>query len=155
MVNWKFNANDVKESSYSVIPQGDHRVRVASVDEKKSKSGNDMLAITLDVSNYSGKLFFYLVFIPDNTTMTNTNLARFWDSFGIPQGNLDTASWVGKVGAAKVKHEKYNGEDSAKVSYFIERKKQDLLPSWVEKSGGVKPAANSQSAPFSTDDLPF
>lgn len=134
-IQWNFNANDVEEG-FPLIPVGDHRLRIASANEKKSSSGNDMIELSLDVSNYPGRLFYYLVFLPNNTTMTNTNLKRFWDSFGIESGNLNTASWVGKVGAGRVKHEEYNGDQTARISYFIERKKQDKLPAWVEKSSG-------------------
>lgn len=161
-INWNFNGNDVDEG-FPLIPQGDHRVRIASVTEKKSKTGNDMIEISLDISNYPGHLFYYLVFLPDNTTMTNTNLKRLWESFGIEIGNMNTASWIGKVGAARIKHEDYNGDTQAKVSYFIEQKKQDKLPAWIEKSSrsssSQPPAwstgiANSD-LPFGSDDLPL
>lgn len=158
-IQWNFNANDVEEG-FPLIPVGDHRLRIASANEKKSSSGNDMIELSLDVSNYPGRLFYYLVFLPNNTTMTNTNLKRFWDSFGIESGNLNTASWVGKVGAGRVKHEEYNGDQTARISYFIERKKQDKLPAWVEKSSGgnsndLTPMPDSMQSPFSVDDLPM
>ena len=119
-----------------------------------------MIKLSLDVSNFPGKLFYYLVFLPNNTTMTNTNLKRLWDSFEIETGNMNTASWVGKVGAARVKHEEYNGDQTARISYFIERKKQDKLPAWVEKSSGgntndLTPMPDNMQSPFSMDDLPM
>lgn len=158
-INWNFNANDVDES-FPIIPIGDHRVRIASAEETTSSSGNDMIKLSLDVSNFPGKLFYYLVFLPNNTTMTNTNLKRLWNSFEIETGNMNTASWVGKVGAARVKHEEYNGDQTARISYFIERKKQDKLPAWVEKSSGgntndLTPMPDNMQSPFSMDDLPM
>ena len=48
---------------------------------------------------------------------------------------MSTGSWVGKIGACKVKHEEYNGEPSAKVSYFLRKKDQDALPAWQEPKG--------------------
>lgn len=153
MINWGFDPNDINED-FALIPAGDHRVRIANVEEKVSKSGNDMLKITLDVSGQGGKLFYYLVFMPDNTTMTNTNLKRLWDSFGIESGNLNTHTWVGKVGAARVKHEDYNGEAQARLSYFIARNKQDALPAW---QGGSAPVGFTEipnaSVPFDMGDL--
>lgn len=127
-INWGFDPNDVEE--FGLVPAGDHRVRIADAEETTSKSGNDMIKMTLDVSGVSSKLFYYLVFMPDNTTMTNTNLKRLWDSFGIEPGNLNCASWIGKVGAARVKHEEYNGDQQARISYFIARSKQEALPAW-------------------------
>ena len=38
MVNWNFNAADYEETSFKPIPVGDHRVRIASVEEKTSVS---------------------------------------------------------------------------------------------------------------------
>lgn len=160
-INWNFDSNDVEEG-FPLIPIGDHRVRIASATEKQSKTGNDMIELSLDVSNYPGHLFYYLVFLPNNTTMTNTNLKRLWDSFGIEMGNMNTASWVGKVGAARVKHEEYNGDQTARISYFVERKKQDKLPAWVEKSSGGASTdthswvADAENAPpFDAGDLPL
>ena len=151
MINWNFDAADVEEG-FPLIPVGDYRVRIAAANEKVSKSGNDMIELKLDVSGQTGSLFTYIVFLPDNTTMTNTNLKRLWDSFGIESGNLNTATWIGKVGAVRVKHEEYLGDLSAKVSYFIERKKQDKLPAWVEKSGSAKADID---VPFAFDGLPL
>lgn len=135
MINWNFDESQVEEHSFEVVPVGKHRVRVESAEETKSSKGNDMIKLTLQVSGMAAKLFHYIVFMPDNTQLTNTKLAEFWDSFGIPKGNLSTGSWVGKIGACKVKHEEYNGEPSAKVSYFLRRKDQDALPAWQELKG--------------------
>lgn len=162
MINWDFNANDVEES-FPIIPTGDHRLRIASAEEKQSKKGLNMIELSLDVSGYPGRLYYYLVFMPDNTKMTNTNLSRLWDSFGIQSGNLNIASWVGKVGAGRVKHEPYNGDMTAKVSYFLDRQKQEKLPAWVEKSAGGVPAASAgfnalpsnTPVPFDMGDLPL
>ena len=151
-INWNFNSEDVEE--FALVAPGDHRVRIAAAEETVSKSGNDMIKLTLDVSGSGSKLFYYLVFMPDNTTMTNTNLKRLWDSFGIDSGNLNTASWVGKVGAVRVKHEDYNGDPQARVSYFIARNKQDALPAWQGNDAVFTPVANA-AVPFDMGDLPL
>ena len=135
MINWNFNENEVEERSFEVVPVGKHRVRVESAEECTASKGNDMIKVVMQVSGMAAKLFHYIVFMPDNTQLTNTKLAEFWDSFGIPKGNLSTGSWVGKIGACKVKHEEYNGETSAKVSYFLRKKDQDALPAWQEPKG--------------------
>lgn len=135
MINWNFDESQVEEHSYEVVPVGKHRVRVESAEETKSSKGNDMIKVVLQVSGMAAKLFHYIVFMPDNTALTNTRLSEFWDSFNIPKGNLSTGSWVGKIGACKVKHEEYNGEPSAKVSYFLRKKDQDALPAWQEPKG--------------------
>lgn len=135
MINWNFDESQVEERSFEVVPVGKHRVRIESAEECTSSKGNDMIKVVMQVSGMAAKLFHYIVFMLDNTQLTNTKLAEFWDSFGIPKGNLSTGSWVGKIGACKVKHEEYNGEPSAKVSYFLRKKDQDALPAWQEPKG--------------------
>ena len=134
-IQWNFNSADYEESSFAPIPVGDVRVRIASVEEQTSSNGNDMLKITLDVSGHSSSLWYYLVFMPQNPQMTNQKLGQIFDSFGITPGNMNFNSWVGKVGGCRVKHELYNGENSAKVSYFLSRAKVDKLPAWQDTPG--------------------
>ena len=151
MVNWNFNAADYEETSFKPIPIGDHRVRIASAEEQTSGNGRQMIKLTLDVSGYSSTIWHYIVFMPENQKLTNQKLGELWNSFGIPQGNFNLQSWVGKVGAAKVKHEDYNGEPNAKVAYFISKDRQDKLPAWQEMS-----TANTATQVFTAaDDLPF
>ena len=153
MVNWNFNAADYEEQSFKPIPIGDHRVRIASAEEQTSNSGRQMIKLVLDVSGYSATIWHFIVFMPDNQKLTNQKLGELWNSFGIPQGNFNLNSWVGKVGAAKVKHEDYNGEPSAKISYFINKNKQDKLPAWKETTTS---SVVSVFVPVDdSDDLPF
>lgn len=141
---WNFDESKVKEfDGFKPVPAGDHRVRIAEIAQTKSKSGNDMLKITLDVSGNSSKLFYYLVFMPDKAEITNTNLSNIYKSFNLPAGDMNFQSWVGKVGACKVKLETYNGQENGKVAYFIALENQDKLPAWVEGYAKVD------------DDLPF
>ena len=154
MINWNFDESQVEEHSYEVVPIGKHRVRIESVEECKSSKGNDMIKVVLQVSGMAAKLFHYIVFMPDNSALTNTRLSEFWDSFNIPKGNLSTGSWVGKIGACKVKHEEYNGEPSAKVSFFLRKKDQDALPAWQEPKGiaSVSGAPNIDADDFADAD---
>lgn len=156
-ISWNFNADDYKENDFAPIPVGDHRVRIANVEEKQSQNGNDMLVLTLDVSGYSGSLWFYLVFMPNNPQITNQRLGQIFDSFGIQPGNMNFSSWIGKVGGARVKHEQYNGEASAKVNYFLSRSKVDNLPTWQEPSGkaSVTSGGSNMTELGAEDDLPF
>lgn len=122
-----------EEQQFEVIPEGQYRIRVKSAEKAQSKSGNDMLALQFDVSGYNSTLYHYIVFLQDRPEITNRMLTQFYDSFkDIPEGNSDLASWVGKVGACRVKHDDYNGSKTAKVSYFIKAEKQGELPAWSE-----------------------
>ena len=152
MVNWNFNAADYEEQSFKPIPVGDHRVRIASAEEQTSGAGNQMIVLQLEVSGYSSKIFHNLVLLKDNPKLVNQKLGELWNSFGIPQGNFNLQSWVGKVGAAKVKHEEWNSETRARVAYFINRERQDKLPAWQESNNAN---TNSFAAVNNMGDLPF
>lgn len=156
ILNWSFNADDYKENDFAPIPVGDHRVRIANAEEKKSQNGNDMIVLTLDVSGHSGSLWFYLVFMPSNPQITNQRLGQIFDSFGIAPGNMNIESWKGKVGGARVKHEQYNGETSAKVNYFLSRSKVDGLPAWQDAPGKASVTGGTPNlTDVTNDDLPF
>jgi hypothetical protein len=141
MGQWNYSEQDYKDSKIT-IPAGEHRVRMASVTPKVSKtSGNDMYEIVFDVSNYAFKIYYYLVFSPDNAKRVNGSLGAIADSFGVKPNidpNTTPPGWVGAVGAAKVKLE----DDKPKISYFIEKSKQDKLPAWIEVA---KPQGATQS----------
>lgn len=153
MVNWNFNALDYEETNFKPIPVGDHRVRIASAEEQVSSSGRQMIKLVLEVSGYNSTIWHFVVFMPENQKLTNQKLGELWNSFGIQQGNFNLNSWVGKVGAAKVKHEEYNGETSAKIAYFINKDRQDKLPAWKEPKGVS--LGGFDETPVVMDDLPF
>lgn len=154
MVNWNFNAADYEEQSFKPIPIGDHRVRIASAEEQTSSSGRQMIKLVLDVSGHNSTIWHFIVFMPENQKLTNQKLGELWNSFGIQQGNFNLNSWVGKVGAAKVKHEDYNGEPSAKIAYFIGKDRQGKLPDWQEPNHATGNTVVSDFA-LADGDLPF
>jgi hypothetical protein len=154
MIDWKFNSSDYEEQSFKPIPVGDHRVRIASAEEQISGSGRQMIKLVLNVSGHNSTIWHYIVFMPDNQKLTNQKLGELWNSFGIPQGNFNLQQWVGKVGAAKVKHEEYNGESNAKIAYFINKDRQDKLPAWQEPSNANSGGFEEIPTP-TDDDLPF
>ena len=151
MANWIYNENHYEEREFSIIPEGNHRMRISDVNEKTFRSGNTGFEIVFEVSGYSSKLWYYLVLNPEEVEQTNQRIGAFFNSFGINDVQLGNGKhWIGKVGAASVKHESYNGKTSAKIHYFINRSKQDTLPPWQGK------AAQSQGfVEVKPDDLPF
>lgn len=148
-IQWNFSSEDYVEKTFQIIPVGDHRMRIASAEEQTSKSGNQMIKLVLDVSGHNSTIWHYIVFMPDNAKLTNQRLGELWNSFGINQGDFNLRNWVGKVGAAKVKHELYDGEPQPKIAYFINKDRQDKLAAWAEPSN--KAAVTSAPA---TDDMP-
>ena len=154
---WEYKREE--SSEFQVIPEGEYRIRIKSADKAVSKSGNDMLKLTFEVSGYNSLLFHYIVFMADRPEITNRMLTQFFDSFkDIPEGEFDTSKWIGKVGAAKVKHEEYNGNKSAKIHYFINANKQGSLPSWREPTKNTNTTATATTTveyDVPIQDLPF
>ena len=151
MANWNYNPNHYEERDFSIIPEGNYRVRISDVSEKTFRSGNEGYEIVLDVAGHNSKLWYYLVLNRENEKQTNQNLGAFFNSFGISNTTLGNGKqWIGKVGGVRVKHEPYNGSMSAKVQYLISKSKQDELPPWQEKG-----AAAPQYIEINDDDLPF
>lgn len=146
---WKFERNE--STNFEIIPEGKHRVRIKSAEKAISKNGNDMLVIQLEVNGYTSTLYHYITFMDDKPEITNRMLTQFFDSFkDIPEGDFNTANWIGKVGACTVKHEEYQGETRAKLGYFIHKDKQGDLPLWGNNE------SDEGSVPFEVKgDLPF
>ena len=156
MVNWNFNVADYEEQSFKPIPVGDHRVRIASAEEQTSSRGRQMIKLVLNVSGHNATIWHFIVFMPENQKLTNQKLGELWNSFGITQGNFNLQQWVGKVGAAKVKHEDYNGESSAKIAYFINKDRQNKLPAWQEPTNVNSTGNGFDEIPMPSDgDLPW
>lgn len=129
---WEFKR---EEQQFEVLPEGQYRVRIKSAEKAVSKNGNDMLALQFEVSGSTAILYHYIVFMNDRPEITNRMLTQFFDSFkDIPEGDFNMNNWIGKVGAVKTKIQEYNGNDSAKISYFIHKDKQENLPAWIEPS---------------------
>ena len=154
---WNFDPNQYEEKEgFSVIPVGDHRVRIEDVISKQSKSGRDMFEITLAVSGHSSRLWYYLVLDAADPKKTNQRIGDFFNSFGITDYNMaNYPRWKGKVGAVRVVHEEYNGEQQAKVRFCLNRKNQDKLP---PAKFNTEATANTTSnfAPIDDDmELPF
>ncbi len=146
-MDWKF---EEKENEFKKVPAGKHRLRIESAVQKVSKSGRDMVELTLAISGYSTKVWYYLVFLEDYPDITNRNLTAIYDSFGIEKGNMNFESWVGKVGAGQLK---YDENEYLKVHYFIKKEAQTDLPSWVEPNS--EEAVGEFVTVEDPDDLPF
>ena len=125
-MSWNFQR---EETQFEVLAEGNYRIRVASAEKAQ------------------------ITFMKDKPEVTNRMLTQFFDSFkDIKEGDFNISGYVGKVGACHVKHEEYNGNKQAKLSYFIKADKQSDLPPWQEPSNN-----NSASAPTAPtdDEIPF
>ena len=136
MANWKYNPANYNENGFGLIPEGNYRVRIESAVEKTSRTGKDMVELTLAVSGYNSKIWYYLVFDSSNermTQMTDQRLGSIYDSFGIAPGDFNMDNWEGKTGGARIRQRADDsGTMRSEVSYFLSRKKVDALPAWTE-----------------------
>lgn len=154
-MSWSYKREDSQEFKTNV-PEGIHRIRIKSAEKTTSKNGNDMLALQFEVSGYNTILYHYIVFLNDRPEITNRMLTQFFDSFkGIDEGDFDTNHWIGQVGACKVKHEEYNGNVNAKVSYFVSSDKQGDLPNWRDAYGTETDSDGFMKVPDDETPLPF
>ena len=154
-ISWNFDNTQYTEQSFKPIPVGEHRVRIAQAEESTSQAGNQMIKLTLEVSGHNSKIWHNVVFMPDKQQLTNQKLGELFNSFEIQPGNFNLASWIGKVGAAKVKHEVYNNENQAKVWYFIGKERQASLPAWQEPSNASLSGGFEEVPLPSDEDLPW
>ena len=151
-MSWEYKR---EEQKFQAIPEGSYRIRIKSAEKAISGKGNDMLALQFEVSGKNQILYHYITFMDNHPEITNRMLTQFFDSFaGIPEGDFNMKNWIGKVGACKVKHEEYNGNPQAKVSYFIRADRQDELPAWKEPSGKATVDADGFMQVPEDDDLP-
>lgn len=152
-MSWNFQRDE--SNGFEVIPVGEHRVRIESAEKSISKNGKEMIMMKLAVSGYSASLWHYIVFLPDNPAITNRNITQVLDSFDIPDSEVfNLAKWTGKVGACRVKHETYNEEVTARVNYFIHKRKQGDLPAWKDDAlTNIKKVATAVVQ--DDDELPF
>jgi hypothetical protein len=157
MAQWTYDPSQYQEKNFEIIPVGDYRARISDVVEKTFKSGSQGYEITLDINGHNSKMWFYLVLDASNPQQTNQRIGDFFNSFGITNPAMGAGKqWIGSVGAVRIKHEEYNGQNTAKVAYVIARSRQDKLPAW--KNGGTTPTA-APSDNFENveipEDLPF
>ena len=153
MATWTFDPSQYKEKNFEVIPVGDYRARIAEVTERTFNSGNEGYEITLEINGYNSRMWYYLVLDKSNPERTNQRLGEFFDSFGIGNYSLGSGKqWVGKVGAVRIKHEEYKGNNRATVAYTIARNRQDKLTPW---KGTATATVSEQGQVTLPDELPF
>ena len=153
MANWTYDPSQYKENDFQIIPVGDYRARISDVVEKKFSSGNEGYEITLDINGYNSKMWFYLVLDASDPAKTNQRIGDFFNSFGITSPAMGSGKqWIGMVGAVRVKHEEYNGENRAKVAYCLARNRQDKLAPWKNNTATTNAAPTP--APVAQVDIP-
>lgn len=145
-----------------MFEEGDYSVRIETVAEQYSKSGNLMRVISLAVQGKDTTIDFYLV----KGEYFNSSMTKFFDCFNIEVGDFDIGHWVKKIGKAHIAPEEYTRNDgttgkSMKIKYLVVSKTPDhSLPMGQRKQEPVVYNA-PKSEPVKTeedkfiDDIPF
>lgn len=108
------------------LTPGDYRVEIVSVEERESKKGNPMLVIGVRPNGNDVIINHYIV----KNEYFNRNMTDFFDSFNIDDGDFTLPTWIGAVGAARLKED---DQGYLKVHYFINKDRAEKLPPWEGK----------------------
>ena len=122
MSNW----DSYRREERPRLAPGDYRVEIVSVEEKESKAGNPMLVIGIRPNGSNITINHYIV----KNDWFNRNMTDFFDSFNIDDGDFTLPTWVGAVGAARLKED---DKGYLKVQYFINEDRAEKLPPWEGK----------------------
>ena len=122
MSNW----DSYRREERPRLAPGDYRVEIVSVEEKESKAGNPMLVIGIQPNGSKIIIYHYIV----KNEWFNRNMTEFFDSFNIDDGDFTLPTWIGAVGAARLKED---DKGYLKVQYFINEDRAEKLPPWEGK----------------------
>ena len=119
MGNW----DDYKREERKRLKPGNYRVEIVSVEDTESKKGNPMLVIVIRPNGSNIPIKHYIV----KNEWFNQNMTEFFYSFNIDDGDFTLPTWVGAVGAAKLKED---DQGYLKVQYFLDQDRAAKLPPW-------------------------
>jgi hypothetical protein len=152
-----FDFGDGKElkepARYTLLNEGDYRVKIKDVQQGTSSSGNEQYVITLAVDGTSAEVRHYLTILPDSPDRTKWNFWTFWKAFSIPQEmQRNTRGWIGRSAMCHLIVDEYvdrTGKDrkNNKVDRFLTPKEAAQKP--------PAPAAPFMQVPGGMDTLPF
>ena len=115
------------------LPEGNYRVRINQASLSEDEDGNIRLEVVFDLSGNIRKLWYGIIISLDDHEAVSDKLNNLFQSFGISSSeeeNFD--SWVGKMGAVRVKPTNYCGKTVDRVVFCLNRKYQMRLPAWKE-----------------------
>lgn len=119
MGNW----DDYRREERERLAPGNYRVEIVSAEETESRAGNPMLVIGIRPNGSKITIKHYIV----KNEYFNRNMTDFFDSFNIDDGDFTLPTWVGAVGAAKLKED---DQGYLKVQYFLSQERAEKLPPW-------------------------
>lgn len=115
------------------LAEGDYRVRINQASLSEDEDGNIRLEIVFDLSGKIRKLWYGIIISLDDHEAVSNKLNNLFQSFGISSSeeeNFD--SWVGRMGAVRVKPANYCGKPVDRVVFCLSKEYQKRLPAWKE-----------------------
>lgn len=156
-----------KQQLKNLLPEGTYEFEVITATEKQSKSGNNMMAISLRVATHKGDVHFindWLMQPNDNEDADQVKnkiwkIRSFCYATGLSEkyenGSLTEADCMKKKGMAKIKiRVDQNGDEVNSIAYYIEAHAAPLTQSSKAKEK-VDVANATHKDGFLDDDLPF
>ena len=130
---WLDQPNTYKHPGFINIPEGDHRVRICKVEVERFSNKRKCFKITLEVSRYHGKLWYYLWYDPEKIEQCQKKFGLFFCSFGIKDWNISNyKNWVGAYGAVSVKYELREREFEVNRIECLSGKSKNTLSPWQD-----------------------
>ena len=167
-MSFTVNYDDAFEGN-DLIPQGDYEVIVKKAEEKETKNGDKkyisiQLAVRNDIDQkYKNKVIFESMFKKKDT---GKYIPKQFNSVAkalkIPNGknynSLDELldDWENKTARVRIKHEEYNGNTNARVSFWNESKFSECNHVWKDQTA-TSIAGDAGFTPLSgqDDDFPW
>lgn len=95
MTDWNYKRDDTQYAR-----EGNYWATITGAEEKKSKSGNDMLVVTLEIDGTATTIKDYFV----QGEYFNRRITKFFDAFkNIADGDFSYPKWIGKKAAVSLK----------------------------------------------------
>ena len=125
--------NQITDTNFPLMREGDYRVRINRATITFDHNDSAQLEIVLDVSGTARKITYYIGLNDGNEKYASNKLKAFYNSFGIRTGEQDDMnSWVGKMGAVRVKHFQLQEKTLARIAFCLDKEYQKKLSKWKE-----------------------
>jgi len=150
---------DPKDAETPFFAEGEAFFEVLSAEEKKSKSGNDMIELKLKISDSTGKIGTMNEYLP-NTKKALFKIRDFARATGqydkFKSGTFDATDCIFKNGKCLIKHE----DEKAKIKSYIDitdDEKNKTAQKVVKNANSVSvvKAPEMPDVSFSDEDVPF
>jgi hypothetical protein len=130
--------------TFELPPEGEHILRVEKAKWTTSKNGNDMIEAVFSVEGCPSRIYHYFV----DHEYIQKKLDSFFTSFGIEPGDFHLEGWVGRRGAARVRHKEDSWGKKAEVWYFVTGQGRSQEPAGTPGDGKPMDAYEAYAEDF-------